>query len=136
MFYQKDSARIELMTTLVALDSSNSMQFYPFGLLFFPHYCMNLCSSYHILMLSYNIGMVGMMGSAAITKKRGGYTNTKLHGIMTMTGMLLAGGGFYVIYQNKESMGKNHFTTLHSWGEFTWQLIQLILEKSLNQLLI
>ena len=87
-------------------------------------------------MLSYNIGMVGMMGSAAITKKRGGYTNTKLHGIMTMTGMLLAGGGFYVIYQNKESMGKNHFTTLHSWGEFTWQLIQLILEKSLNQLLI
>ena len=56
-----------------------------------------------------------MMGSAALTKKRGGYTNTKLHGIMAWVGMMLAGGGLYVIYQNKESMGKSHFTTVHSW---------------------
>ena len=56
-----------------------------------------------------------MMGSAALTKKRGGYTNTKLHGIMAWVGMMLAGGGLYVIYQNKESMGKPHFTSVHSW---------------------
>lgn len=62
-------------------------------------------------------GMVGMMGAAALTKKRMGYTNTKLHGIIAWLGMLLSGGGFYVIYQNKEKMGKDHFTTLHSWGE-------------------
>lgn len=62
-------------------------------------------------------GMVGMMGAAALTKKRGGYTNTKMHGIMAWVGMMMAGGGLYVIYQNKESMGKNHFTTLHSWGK-------------------
>ena len=57
------------------------------------------------------------MGAAALTKKRGGYTNTKLHGIMAWVGMMIAGGGLYVIYQNKESMGKNHFTTYHSWGK-------------------
>ena len=61
--------------------------------------------------------MVGLMGSAALTKKRGGYTNTKMHGIMASTGLMLAFAGLYVIYQNKESMGKNHFTTYHSWGK-------------------
>ena len=62
-------------------------------------------------------GMVGMMGTAALTKKRMGYTNTKLHGMIAWAGMTLSGGGLYVIYQNKESMGKEHFTTVHSWGE-------------------
>lgn len=57
------------------------------------------------------------MGAAALTKKRGGYTNTKMHGIMAITGMVLGGAGLYVIYQNKESMGKEHFTTLHSRGK-------------------
>lgn len=58
-----------------------------------------------------------MMGTAALTKKRMGYTNTKLHGIMAWAGMMLSAGGFYVIYVNKNQMGKDHFTTLHSWGE-------------------
>ena len=62
-------------------------------------------------------GMVGMMGAGALTKKRGGYTNTKLHGIMAWVGMILAGCGLYVIYQNKENMGKQHFTTLHAKSE-------------------
>jgi len=61
-------------------------------------------------------GMVGLMGTAALTKKKGGYTNTKLHGIMAWIGMMLSGGGLYVIYQNKVEMGKDHFTTLHSWA--------------------
>ncbi|KAL3809712.1 hypothetical protein ACHAXA_009406 [Cyclostephanos tholiformis] len=61
-------------------------------------------------------GMFGMMGAAAITKKRGGYTNTKLHGMMAWAGMMLAGGGLYVIYKHKNVVGKDHFTTLHSWA--------------------
>ena len=69
-----------------------------------------------------------MMGAAALTKKRGGYTNTKLHGMMASAGMVISGGGFYVIYQNKEQMGKDHFTTLHSWGEFFLLIETLILK--------
>ena len=64
------------------------------------------------------LGMVGLMGTAVLTKKRMGYVNTKLHGIMAWTGLLMSGGGLYVIYQNKNNMGKDHFTTLHSKGEF------------------
>ena len=65
------------------------------------------------------------MGASALTKKRGGYTNTKLHGIMSWTGMMLAGGGLYVIYQNKEEMGKDHFQTIHSWGECAFNCVVL-----------
>ena len=87
-----------------------------------------------ILLISFSpifilLGMVGMMGAAALTKKRGGYTNTKLHGIMAWVGMMIAGGGLYVIYQNKESMGKNHFTTYHSWGK--WSVISFTLSRSM-----
>lgn len=59
-----------------------------------------------------------MMGTAALTKKRMGYVNTKLHGIMAWVGLLMSGSGLYVIYQNKNNMGKDHFTTLHSKGKF------------------
>jgi hypothetical protein len=61
--------------------------------------------------------MVGLMGTATLTKKRMGYVNTKMHGIIAMTGLMLSMGGFYVIYENKNQMGKDHFTTWHSWGE-------------------
>ena len=74
-------------------------------------------SIYRLPLYSCDTGMVGMMGVAAVTKKRGGYTNTKLHGMMAWAGLILSGAGLYVIYQHKESMGKNHFTTYHSWGE-------------------
>ena len=37
--------------------------------------------------------------------------------MIAWAGLILAGGGLYVIYQHKESMGKNHYTTYHSWGE-------------------
>jgi hypothetical protein len=59
-------------------------------------------------------GFIGMMGSSAIIKKRGGYANTKMHGILSSTGLMMAFGGLYVIYRNKESMGKDHITTLHA----------------------
>ena len=64
---------------------------------------------------SYITGMFGLMGIAAITKKRGGYTNTKMHGILAWSGIMLASAGMYAIYQHKNNMGKPHFTTWHSW---------------------
>jgi hypothetical protein len=50
---------------------------------------------------------------------------------MAWIGMMLSGGGLYVIYQNKVEMGKDHFTTLHSWGEFgiDWWCFVVIVER-------
>lgn len=44
-------------------------------------------------------------------KKLGGYTNTKLHGILASLGTMMAAGGFYVIYTQKIMLGKEHFTS-------------------------
>ncbi|KAK1748072.1 hypothetical protein QTG54_000011 [Skeletonema marinoi] len=52
------------------------------------------------------VGMVGLMGTATLTKKRMGYTNTKLHGMIAWAGLMSSYAGFYVIYQNKNTMGK------------------------------
>ena len=85
--------------------------------------CLKICilpmlhRSHDASCSTYSIGMVGLMGTATLTKKRMGYVNTKMHGIIAWAGLLLSGGGFYVIYQNKNEMGKDHFTTLHSWGK-------------------
>lgn len=73
--------------------------------------------SYHPLLMT--AGFVGMMGNAAIIKKLGGYSNTKLHGNLAMGGLFLALGGFYVIYKNKENSGKDHFTSNHSIAGLT-----------------
>mmetsp|Transcript_30153 Transcript_30153/g.61503 ORF Transcript_30153/g.61503 Transcript_30153/m.61503 type:complete len:200 (-) Transcript_30153:180-779(-) len=70
--------------------------------------------SYHPLLMT--VGFVGLMGTAAITKKLGGYTNTKIHGVLSGAGFFAALGGLYAIYRNKELMGKEHFTSTHSWG--------------------
>jgi len=59
-------------------------------------------------------GFVGMMGSAAVTKKLGGYTNTKRHGMLASMGILMASGGLYVIFVNKRSFDKPHLTSYHS----------------------
>jgi hypothetical protein len=59
-------------------------------------------------------GFVAMMGLSAITKKLGGYKNTKTHGILASLGVICACGGLYVIYQHKEMMGKEHLTSTHS----------------------
>ncbi|KAL3916591.1 MAG: hypothetical protein SGILL_005107 [Bacillariaceae sp.] len=53
------------------------------------------------------------MGIAAVTKKMGGYTNTKLHGILASLGFFLALGGLYAIYHNKNLYERPHFTSLH-----------------------
>jgi len=68
--------------------------------------------SYHPLLMI--AGFVGMMGTSAITKKLGGYKNTKTHGILASGGLMMAFGGLYVIYKHKELMGKEHITTTHA----------------------
>ena len=67
--------------------------------------------SWHPFLMT--IGMVGSMGIAAVTKKLGGYTNTKLHGMLASFGYLLAVGGLVAIYHNKNLWGKEHFTSYH-----------------------
>jgi len=59
------------------------------------------------------MGMMGSMGIAAITKKLGGYTNTKLHGMLASFGYMLAVGGLVAIYHNKNLRGSPHFTSYH-----------------------
>mmetsp|Transcript_25365 Transcript_25365/g.59391 ORF Transcript_25365/g.59391 Transcript_25365/m.59391 type:complete len:247 (+) Transcript_25365:519-1259(+) len=58
-------------------------------------------------------GMTGSMGIAAVTKKLGGYTNTKIHGMLASFGYLLALGGLAAIYHNKNLWNKAHFTSAH-----------------------
>lgn len=68
--------------------------------------------SWHPFLMVF--GFIGMMGSAAIIKKKGGYSNTKTHGIISSLGLLTSFAGLYVIYENKERMGKEHITTTHA----------------------
>lgn len=67
--------------------------------------------SWHPFLMTF--GMVGSMGIAAITKKLGGYTNTKLHGMIASAGYFLSLGGLYAIYHNKNLYERPHFTSLH-----------------------
>jgi cation transport ATPase len=60
------------------------------------------------------LGFVAMMGTSVVTKKLGGYKNTKLHGMLASGGLLMTFGGLYVIYRNKELMGKEHITSTHA----------------------
>jgi hypothetical protein len=53
------------------------------------------------------------MGIAAVTKKLGGYSNTKIHGMLASTGFFMALGGLYAIYHNKNLYERPHFTSLH-----------------------
>lgn len=70
--------------------------------------------SYHPFLMSS--GFITMMGISAVTKKLGGYVNTKLHGILASSGLFMALGGLYVIYVHKESLGKDHLTTVHGFA--------------------
>ncbi|CAB9500063.1 b561 domain-containing protein 2 [Seminavis robusta] len=69
--------------------------------------------SWHPLLMT--IGMVAFMGIGAMTKKLGGYDNTKLHAIFSWSGIFCTLGGLYAIYTNKEQMGRPHLTSWHSW---------------------
>jgi hypothetical protein len=67
--------------------------------------------SWHPLLMI--CGLVGCTGIAAITKKLGGYTNTKNHGYISSFGVLLTLGGLYAIYHQKNLYEKPHFTSYH-----------------------
>jgi len=59
-------------------------------------------------------GFIGILGSSAIIKKQGGYANTKVHAILSSTGLMMAFGGLYAIYKNKENIGHEHFISIHA----------------------
>lgn len=115
----RDNSRGDLSTTttkkffmiivatyvLFSLITSISFAFLP------PGQGWRLFSWHPLLMV---LGVIGMMGAAVSTKKLGGYKNTKLHAIMTSSGLLMAYGGLIAIYRNKDIAGKNHFTSVHS----------------------
>jgi hypothetical protein len=58
--------------------------------------------------------MVGLAGISAVTKKLGGYANTKLHAVLAWSSVLSSLGGLYIIYQNKNQNGKPHLQTPHA----------------------
>jgi len=62
------------------------------------------------------IGFAPLAIVAILYKKVGGYENTKLHGILMTLSTLSASFAFYVIYSNKNTYKKQHFTTLHGQG--------------------
>jgi hypothetical protein len=68
--------------------------------------------SWHPLLMT--CGMVGFAGIGAITKKLGGYKNTKLHALFGGASMISNVAGLYVIYRNKETMGFQHLKTNHA----------------------
>ena len=70
--------------------------------------------SYHPLLMM--VGFVGLMGSAHLTKKLGGYANTKIHAGLATAGLAIAFGGLYAIYLQKEALGKDHVTSYHAWA--------------------
>lgn len=59
------------------------------------------------------IGFVTLGGLSILTKKIGGKANTEMHGNLMFLSSVFVGFASYVIYANKEAMGKAHLTTTH-----------------------
>lgn len=59
------------------------------------------------------VGFAPLATVAILYKKVGGYENTKLHGILMTLSTLAASFAFYVIYSNKNTYNKPHFTSTH-----------------------
>jgi len=68
--------------------------------------------SYHPLLMSLGVAcfVVG-----ALVKKMGGYANTKMHGIISVVGVVSYFSGYAIIYTCKENGGKEHLTSDHSY---------------------
>jgi hypothetical protein len=64
--------------------------------------------------VSMIFAFIFLSGFAILTKKSGGYVNTKIHGLVMAASTALGCFGWYVIYTNKESFGKPHLVTLHA----------------------
>lgn len=67
--------------------------------------------NYHPLCML--VAFVAMAGNAILIKKIGGYENTKIHSILMTSALAFAFFGWYVIYTNKEMLGKAHLLTMH-----------------------
>ena len=63
--------------------------------------------------LSMSLGFVGLASLAVLKKRVGGKGPTIQHGNMANAGVLFGIAGWYVIYSNKEMLGKQHLTSLH-----------------------
>lgn len=68
--------------------------------------------SWHPLLMT--VGMVGFAGIGAVTKKLGGYTNTKSHAVLAWGSIFLSLAGLYCIYNNKEMNGWPHLQSAHA----------------------
>lgn len=68
--------------------------------------------SWHPFLMT--LGMITLPGVASVTKKMGGYTNTKMHGILAWLGIFCMLAGWYAIYLNKERNGAQHLTSTHA----------------------
>jgi len=68
--------------------------------------------SWHPFLMT--LGMVGFAGVATVTKKMGGYVNTKSHAVLAWGSVILSLCGLYCIYKNKENNGYSHLKTAHS----------------------
>lgn len=88
--------------------------------------------SWHPLAMS--VASLTLAVLATLLKKIGGLQNTVTHGYLMSAAMSLMLFGFYVIYSNKDSLGKEHFQTWHSWaGAATaWGFLALALGASLS----
>jgi hypothetical protein len=68
---------------------------------------------FHYHPISMVLGFVVLNILGTLMKKIGGLEATKYHGYLMNFGLFVSLFGFYVIYTNKEILGKSHFTTLH-----------------------
>jgi hypothetical protein len=67
--------------------------------------------NYHPLFMA--IAVVPVSSLAVLTKKIGGYDNTKSHGNLLLLSFIASSFGLYVIWSNKELLNKPHFKTTH-----------------------
>jgi hypothetical protein len=68
--------------------------------------------SWHPLLMT--LGMVGLTSIGAMTKKLGGYVNTKSHAILSWGSIIVSLTGLYCIYTNKERNGYAHLKSKHA----------------------
>ena len=59
------------------------------------------------------ISFIMITSNAILIKKIGGYDNTKYHSYMMLAVVCFASFAWYVIYSNKEMLGKLHFVSIH-----------------------
>lgn len=91
---------------------------------------LNKWAWFHWHPLLMMLAFIALAGNAALVKKVPGKENTKLHANLMFGSLLLGAMGYYVIYTNKEALGKQHLTTTHGWlgaGVFAGYIVMALL---------